>query len=83
MIAKTGEQLGQNAPAELAPAPSINDAGKVAFVARNVAGTQANGRVMLLNNKDYKSVVEKDCPVGPLRGAVGALASASDAVQGQ
>lgn len=70
VIAKTGEQLGGTAPAALAPAPSINDAGKVAFVARNTANTQANGRVMLLNN----GVIEEDC-------AVGALASASDAVQ--
>jgi hypothetical protein len=46
--------VGSAAPAEFSPAPSpapsINDAGKVAFVARNVAGTQANGRIMLLNN---------------------------------
>ncbi|MEK7083840.1 MAG: hypothetical protein AAB932_01245 [Patescibacteria group bacterium] len=50
IIAETGKRLGRNAPAELAPAPSINDAGKVAFVARDTANTQANGRVMLLNN---------------------------------
>ena len=70
VIARTGEQLGGAVPAALAPSASINDAGKVAFVARNTTGTQANGRIMLLNN----GVIEEDC-------AVGALASASDAVQ--
>ncbi|MEK7083842.1 MAG: alpha/beta fold hydrolase, partial [Patescibacteria group bacterium] len=70
IIAKTGVMVGGGTPVALAPSPSINDAGKVAFVARNVAGTQANGRIMLLND----GVIEEDCPVG-------ALASASDAVQ--
>ena len=58
IVAETGKALGANAPAALAPSPSINDAGKVAFVARNTAGTQANGRVMLLNSN---GVIEEDC----------------------
>ena len=70
IVARTGAPLGGGTPAAFGQGASINDAGKVAFVARNVAGTQANGRIMLLNN----GVIEEDC-------AVGALASASDAVQ--
>ena len=40
VVAKTGVPVGSGTPVALAPAPSINDAGKVAFVARNTTGTQ-------------------------------------------
>ncbi|MBI3618314.1 MAG: hypothetical protein HY210_08925 [Candidatus Omnitrophica bacterium] len=49
--------MGGGTPVALGQGPSINDAGKVAFIARDTAGTQANGRVMLLNN----GVIEEDC----------------------
>ncbi|MEK7083841.1 MAG: hypothetical protein AAB932_01250 [Patescibacteria group bacterium] len=39
IVAQTGVPVGGGTPVAFGPSPSINDAGKVAFVARNTANT--------------------------------------------
>lgn len=68
IVAQTGVPVGSGTPIALGTEPSINDAGKVSFVARDTDAT--HGRVMTLNN----GVVEQDCFIGN-------LASVSDDVQ--
>ncbi|CAB1084489.1 hypothetical protein D1AOALGA4SA_12009 [Olavius algarvensis Delta 1 endosymbiont] len=68
IVAQTGIPVGSGTPVALGTGPSINDTGKVSFVARDTDAT--HGRVMTLNN----GVVEQDC-------FIGSLASVSDAVQ--
>ena len=55
IVAQTGVPVGSGTPIALGTGPSINDAGKVSFVARDTDAT--HGRVMTLNN----GVVEQDC----------------------
>lgn len=57
IVAQTGQAVGGSVPVALGQGPSINDAGKVAFIARDTAGQR--GRVMLLN----ENVVERNYPV--------------------
>ena len=68
IVAQTGVSVGSGTPIALGTGPSINDAGKVAFIARDTDAS--HGRVMTLNN----GVVEQDCFIGN-------LASVSDDVQ--
>ena len=68
IVAQTGVTVGAGTPIALGQEPSINDAGKVAFVARDTDAT--HGRVMTLNN----GVVEQDC-------FIGTIASVADEVQ--
>ncbi len=59
VVAQTGVAIGGGTPIAFGPAPSINDAGKVAFVARDSVGFR--GRVVVVNN----GIVERDGIVGP------------------
>ena len=68
IVAQTGVAVGTGTPIALGTQPSINDAGKVSFIARDTDAT--HGRVMTLND----GVVEQDC-------FIGTLASVSDDVQ--
>lgn len=65
VIAQTGVPVGSGTPVALGTGPSINDAGKISFVARDADAT--HGRVMTLNN----SAVEQDCFIGTLASVSG------------
>ncbi len=68
IVARKGVAVGKGTPIALGKAPSINDAGKVSFIARDTDAT--HGRVMTLNN----GKVEQDC-------FIGTIASVADEVQ--
>ena len=57
IVAQTGIPVGSGTPIALGTGPSINDAGKVAFIARDQAAL--TGRVVVVN----EGVVERNYPV--------------------
>jgi hypothetical protein len=59
VVAQTGVPVGGASPVALGQGPSINDSGKVAFIARDQDGPR--GRVIVINDE---GVVERNFHIG-------------------